>query len=171
MVGNKAHSLVRNMCSFVWKKRQAVSRCSIYIFPNDNWTLRMISACFELCQTIIKSSTYIICLLIGSPSQNPLHIPVAQDEKDKEGKAQKELTPEGAQILGSALQYLVFSFFSSTTWPHNMMAGSAESMMKGSWFKPYFCSLLAATHSFQVLVSSFVKRGLMTHTSKHCQKD
>lgn len=43
---NKAHSLVRNVCSFIWKKRQSLSRCSIYIFSSDNWTLRMIGACY-----------------------------------------------------------------------------------------------------------------------------
>lgn len=69
-VRNKAYSLVWNMCSFVWKKRQKiVNRCSIYIFSNNNWTLRMIRACYEMCQNHNKISnlyhlpTYLISFL------------------------------------------------------------------------------------------------------------
>lgn len=63
------------------------SRCSIYIFSNDNWMLRMISAFYEMCQNDNKISNLHHPPTHWSSFQKPLLSSVVQDEKDNEGKA------------------------------------------------------------------------------------
>ena len=162
---NKAHSLVRNICSFVWKKRQAVSRCSIYIFSSDNWTLRMISACYEMCQNYNKISnlyhppTY---LIIFPESASLLSITGWKRQRKESSKGVHTRRDTDTTIRSETC----FSPFNSPICRHNGMVGSVESIIKkGPWFKPCFCSLLAIRHAFQASVSLFVKWALMTRTS------
>lgn len=100
-------------------------------------------------KTIIKSPTYIICLLIWSSFQNLLHSSVAQDEKDKEGKGGSPW--EGPRHRNSLWNILCFLPFYSPTCRYNVTIGSVESRIK----KALDSSLVSAFMSCKAFFPTF----------------